>query len=341
MKKKSLKTNVNVSKRISVEQRAELFLLLKNAMIAVGTIVAMLMFMPTEGRPIITISIKVLICFGILRALYIVTPNRNNLHERGRKIVDEYSSLTTEQKLYVNVCIVLLFLIFIVMLGGMPFMKGYIILFSIFCICVVLYDVHRLLKALSRNFYGKGLMAVAFAASSNLAYSLAGQAINEIVHVTPTNFVHTTLFIAILTIPVLLVLAGGGVYVIGLFTSVVIMLPPIPSSLKKWLFAGLFPETTMKYAVVTRIFQVVFYMTIGTTIFHLGQKAMKWYENKIAHMIPELVYQFDMYQGGECSLEPSYKLAPLGDAKFLLAEKSSSGEISFKAPVKCDELSTH
>jgi hypothetical protein len=49
------------------------------------------------------------------------------------------------------------------------------------------------------------------------------------------------------------------------------------------------------------------------------------------------VLKLDMYYGSECKLRAGAKLAPLGDAKFLVAKKKPSGVLTFLPPMKCDD----
>jgi len=222
----------------------------------------------------------------------------------------------------------------------MPLMKWYIPPILIFFAYIALHDISRFFKVFSAKPLGKAVIAVIFAAFSNLAYSIAGQMVNQVIQVTPTSFVHTVLFIAILTIPLLIILAAGIIFFICTMLSVLIMIPfmiRIPPSFKRWLFAGTLPDSKVPYALATRIFQVIFYMSIAALIANSEPKIKKWYESEISQWILGLIYNFDMYYGKECKLAPDYKLAPLGNSKFLVAKKFSSGEISFEPPIKCEE----
>lgn len=46
------------------------------------------------------------------------------------------------------------------------------------------------------------------------------------------------------------------------------------------------------------------------------------------------VLELDMYYGSECKFPAGAKLAPLGDAKFLV---EPSGVLTFLPPMKCDD----
>jgi hypothetical protein len=156
------------------------------------------------------------------------------------------------------------------------------------------------------------------------------------------NFLRTTLFIAILMIPVLMVLAGGIAFAIGSgMSSVIIMLSAGPNldQFRNWLFAGTWPVQTLRFAFATRLLQLLFYLTIFAAISAFGGSHFKWYETKLLTLIPGLVYNLDMYAAKECKLGEGFKSAPLGDAKFLIAQQTASG-IQIQPPVKCDDLPT-
>ncbi|BBF85507.1 hypothetical protein DLM_1891 [Aquitalea magnusonii] len=306
-------------------------------------LVFMALIAPEQWRSaFVWVTIKFMFLGATLRVLYLTSPHQGKIDEFWTKLLETYKGLSTEQKLYVNACILMLGLALLLLAGGKPFLLAYIILLTFFFGYIALHDVFRWYKALSENLLGKAIIGIAFAAATNLAYSLAGQEVTQIVHVTPTNFVRTTLFIAILMIPVLMIFAGGIIFFIGIFMSSIVMLPSLLANfdprLRSWLFAGTLAVSPLRFKFITRLFQIIFYSTIGYTIFASGQNGLAWYESKISYLAPRLIYYFDMYEGQECKLGPQYKLAPLGDAKFLLAQKLPSGIINFEPPVKCDDL---
>ncbi|MFM0047503.1 hypothetical protein [Paraburkholderia sediminicola] len=290
----------------------------------------------------LSLIVKLFVSGLILRVLFVCMPKRELLHKVGAKIAEIYRLLATFQKLYVNACIVSAACFLTGWMGGQPFLRLSIMMVLAFWGAVVVYDVLRWYKVLSGHLVGKAVIGIAFVAASNLAYSLAGQQIASVVHVAPTNFTHTILFIALATIPVLLIFAGGMAFFACLFMSALVMLPVMLGKhvhhAVEWLLAGTLPKSDLQYAMVTRMFQVVFYGVVGSLLFTQGQRGMPWYDKEISHAATWLVFNFDMFEGAECKLGEGYKLAPLGDAKFLIAKRSPAGEINFEHPVKCDDL---
>ncbi len=193
---------------------------------------------------------------------------------------------------------------------------------------------------------GKGILSLGFAAFSTLAYAIARQEIADVVGVTPTNLTHTTLLVAILTIPVLISLVGGFIFLACMAASMVvlpfsIMLKDAPSGLKTWLFAGLLKtSSSVKYPTITKIFQVFFYAALGSFIMQMGNITLPHYETSLKGYLPAAIYHLDMYHGKECKLAAGEKLVPLGDSKFLIGTRSLSGQVEILTPIKCDDLPT-
>ncbi|VWB83686.1 hypothetical protein [Burkholderia lata] len=283
----------------------------------------------------------VIVAFPI-KLILIYFPNRGLLIRCREKIVGEYGGLAVHQKLYVNCCIVTLAGTYLIFMVGKPFEVVYIGLMIAFYVYVIIYDGMRWYRAISDNLVGKAVIGVSFFASSNFAYSLAGQQIADIVHVTPTNFPRTIVFIAIATIPFIMVIIAG---VVALFIAIMPVFFAFPLMLGgssrralEWLLAGTIKKTTANYVIATFLFQVMFYGVMAWSAYTTGRERVVWYGEKMSSATSWLIYNFDMYNGRECKIKMGAKIAPLGDAKFLVAHKSSEGEIIFDNPVKCDDL---
>jgi hypothetical protein len=343
MKSRMLQIRSFIFKSIDAERRDQLSSLFKGGAVAIFLIAILAVIAPPQWRQsVMEVNVKFLILGFVLKIFYIFFCDRAKLHEIARKIVEAYASLEIEQKLYANAVLVTLAGLLILFAGGGPFVKMYFIILLAFYGYVVIYDVLRWYKAISDQLVGKAVIGITFAAASNFAYSLAGQKVAEVAHVTPTNFTHTVLFIAISTIPVLMIFSGGVIFSVGILMSSAIMLPFMFGNalhrVVEWLLAGTFKKSTLRFALITRLFQIFFYSTIGLAIFKWGERGMPWYDVEMSKATSWLIYNFDMYEGRECKVGADYKIAALGDAKFLIAKKSTSGVVSFEGPVKCDDL---
>jgi hypothetical protein len=305
----------------------------------------MLLLAPAPDRTAyMRLQITLFCIFSIFGTCYFAFPSTHqHLQSWASKAHAINQSLDTPQRLYRNVAVLSLALLLIGKISPGPWMIGLLGMFAAFCIFVAAYDATRLYQSISEHVLGKAIISLVFAAASTVAYAIARQEIGDVVHVTPTNLMHSTLLMAIMTIPFLIVAAGGIVYAGSI--AVLLILPfqhmaKDNPGLKAWLFAGLFKESTMKYPVVTRGFQFLFYSVLGVTILNAGRMQMLPYERQLKEKLPTLVYQFDLYHGSECKLDDGEKLAPLGDAKFLIGKRYPDGRIEFLPPIKCDELPT-
>jgi hypothetical protein len=245
-----------------------------------------------------------------------------------------------QQKLYLIVC-ALGILILIGEATGMIFMmREFLILALLFMGCVALRDFLKWYQVVSEHLLGKAILALGFAIASAFAYGLAGQKISYTIHVTPTNFVRTNLLIAIMMIPVIITVAGAFISALGIALSSLVLLPFMLPGINK-ISDLFFPKNSEvqrpRFLLATRLFQLCFYAFIGASLWTFGHKAANWYDEFTAQKISSLVYEFDMYPGTECKLTDGAKIAPLGDAKFLVAKKQESGNIDFLPPIKCDD----
>lgn len=260
------------------------------------------------------------------------------------RIIDQ--DLNKPQRLYRNVIFLAFSVILLGYLGAGHWLPYLWWAFVIYCIYVAVLDGLRWYHAFSVHTLGKASIAVIFAATSTLAYAMARQEISIATHVVPTNFTHTSLLMAIFTIPFLIVFSGGLIYAASMVASAIIipvllMARSAPKGMKAWLLAETIQDSSMKYAMTTKVFQLLFYGVFGLVLWQQGRPAMLRYETEIQKWLPAAVYNLDMYIGKECALKPGEKLAPLGDAKFLVAKQLENGDINFLPPMKCDDPSVH
>jgi hypothetical protein len=328
---------------VAETRREQFFFLLKFTGLAILALLIIVAFAPSELTvPVISVNLSSLALLFVLRSSYIYAPFR---YQQGFQVLrletaDTYRALTVEQKLYANSILMALFTAFVYFTAGSALGAPLLVMTIFFVAFISIRDVLRWYRVLSENLLGKAVIALGFAIASNLAYALANQLVSQVIHVTPTNFLRTSLFIAILMIPVLMTFAGSVAFAVGSAVSslvIILSLGPQLDKFRQWLFAGTWPVQTIRFPLLTRVFQLVLYMSIVSTISIMGGRHFAWYEEKVSGLIPGMVYHMDMYSANECNLGDNFKIAPLGDAKFLIAQKTATG-ISFQSPVKCDEL---
>lgn len=260
------------------------------------------------------------------------------------KIIDQ--DLNKPQRLYRNIVALGFTVALLGYLGAGHWLPYLLWAFFAYCIYVAVHDGLRWYHAFSAHTLGKACITLIFAATSTLAYAMARQEIAMAIQVVPTNFTHTSLLMAIFTIPFLIVFSGGLIYATSMVASafiipVLFMARSAPKGMKAWLLAENIQDSSMKYVMTTKVFQLLFYGVLGLALWQQGGPAMQRYETEIQKWLPAAVYNLDMYPGKECALKLGEKLAPLGDAKFLVAKRLENGDINFFPPMKCDDTPVH
>lgn len=149
---------------------------------------------------------------------------------------------------------------------------------------------------------------------------------------------HTLSFLAIAAIPFLFLIVGA------IYIPVAILVAPFiwfasraeerSPRLMKWLFAREFQQPRRRYLIPTFMFQFVFYSLVVSLSPKYVLLAMNRYSTQIEAIKASSIYAFDMYPGAECSAAVGFRVAALGDERYILASKTSDG-VTFEKPRKC------
>ncbi|MCX4163588.1 MULTISPECIES: hypothetical protein [Paraburkholderia] len=299
----------------------------------------MLLLIPTTWRVVyaVTSLILLVVAFSI-RTFQIFNPSSSTLTGLRDRVLTWYKSLDPHQQLYVNVVLCIPFLGYTYLLDARTLFPQLGILFFAYCLWVAGKDVYRIYVTLSGALIGKGLIAVAFAIGSNLAFSFAGWFIGELTHVPPSTFPHTLSFLAILAIPVLAMTVGA------VFIPVSIVAVPLVIYLSgvmkqaprfmKWFLGLNLEKSGHRYTVATLVFQLFFYSTLASVAPRVFFLVLNRFGPQIERTIGNSIYAFDMYPGTECRTASGYRQAPLGDENYVLATRQSGG-VKFELPRKC------
>jgi len=299
---------------------------------------------PVWQTTFVALQFKVFLALAACHAACLAFPRVRNILQSWKvrlQAVDH--ALNQAQQLYRSVVVLGICMLLLSWLGGAAVLSILVWPFIAFCLFVAFFDAFRWYRGMSEHALGKAILGLGFAVSSTVAYAIARQEIADIAQVTPTNLTHTTLLMAIMTIPVLLAFAGGAVYIACMLTSIIV-LPVLvlardtPAGLKEWLFAGTIRGTPVPHPLITKCFQFFFYGTLGLLVMQIGRGALPRYESQLQKLLPAAIYHLDMYHGLECKLAADEKLAPLGDAKFLIGKMHADGHAEILPPIKCDEL---
>ncbi|MBB2926992.1 hypothetical protein [Paraburkholderia silvatlantica] len=313
--------------------------LFKRSIISIASLGVLLIFIPGSWRFVyFATSLILLIAVVSARTLQILYPKKFVFIKIRDAALVRYESLSRHQQLYTNVVLCTPFLIYAYLLDFKTLFIPLVILFFAYCLGVVAYDVYRIYATLSATTIGKGLIAIAFAAGSNLAFGISGKIIGGLTHVPPSTFPHTLSFIAIFAIPFLF-MAAGTIYIpIAVLAAPVVIygskfMEKAPR-LMKWFLGVKFDKNKYRHTIATVIFQIVFYSAIGTLTPQIFFLVLNRYDQQIESTIRSSIYEFDMYPGTECKASSDYHEASLGDENYILAEKQSIG-VKFELPRKC------
>lgn len=339
MKKNKPLSNSTSERPQATDRRKRFRDLVKQIALAGAALCFVLLIVPASWRFVYFSTTMFLIVFGAgVRVMQILYPGRYEFTEFLRGMVRQYESLDRRHQLYLNVTLCLPFLGYLYVLGAYDLFVPVAILFFIYCLGVVTHDVYRIYAILYETSIGKGLIAIAFAIGSNLAFSISGKVIGEMAHVPPTTFPHTLSFLAIFAIPFLFIAAGT------VFIPIAAAMAPLliygssfaakAPRFVKWFFGIEFDGAKNRYIVATLIFQMVFYLAIGTFTPAAFLFLINRYDHQIDLAIGRSIYEFDMYSGTECTTDFNYRQASLGDENYILASEKSTG-ITFEKPKKC------
>lgn len=296
-------------------------------------------FWPLEDRfGFFKVAVGILLAGLSFRLMEILYPDRFNSVKIHQRLLVSYEKLERHQKLYCSVFLFAMFLVYIYALSRSDFFPKFSLVFICYCFGVAVYDILRIYRTLSETILGKGFVAILFAIGSNLAFCLAGIIVADVTHVSPTTFPHTLSLLAILSIPVLFVLAGSvllpGMILIAplllFFSELQTRLP----FLVRLLFAKKVDTPVRHYVYLTLLFQVILYVFLLTLIPQIALSASSRYQHNLKSSVAGMIYYLDMYPGIECRVDGVYRISSLGDENYILARKNAF-EIQFEPPRKC------
>ncbi|WP_146122303.1 hypothetical protein [Burkholderia multivorans] len=313
--------------------------LLTRLSVCIAMLAALTVLVPAKWRTVyLTTSLILLIPTIGIRALQINYPGRFLFSNILNTSLNWYEGISRRQQLYLNVVLCIPFLIYFYLLDRETLFVPLLFVFYAYCLGVATYDICRIYGALASTLVGKGLIAISFAVGSNLAFSISGKVISELTHVPPSTFPHTLSFLAILTIPFLLV-AAGAIYVpLSIFlTPIVIYASKFMKDaprVTKWIFGIEVTNEKYRYIISTVIFQMIFYSAIGAVTPEIFLYVLRENNPRIERLIGNSIYEFDMYPGVECKMASNYRTASLGDENYVTAAKEATG-VRFELPRKC------
>lgn len=313
--------------------------LLVRAAMSLAVLGVLLLLVPIGWRFVYCVTGLISLVAGVfIRVLQILRPTKFTFTQLRDIALGWYESLDRHQQLYINVVLCIPLLGYAYLLDARTLFAPLAILFFLYCLGVAAYDVYRIYVTLSGALIGKGLIAIAFAIGSNLAFSFSGWIIGELTHVPPSTFPHTLSFLAIFAVPFLFIIVGAIYIPISVFAVPLVIymsrfMQQAPRFMK-WFLGLQFEKSKHRYTIATLIFQLFFYTMIGTLAPQIFFLVLNRYDRQIEWAIGSSIYAFDMYPGTECKVSFDYREASLGDENYILATKQATG-VKFELPRKC------
>lgn len=247
------------------------------------------------------------------------------------KIHSGYFRLQINQRLYINATVMLIVFIISSAFLAPQDAKGVLIVFLVFWIAAIGFDLIVLYKKACESVLGKGFLVVLFSLCTNLAIVLSSQLVNDISGVDPSRFPHTIALLSILSIP-FFIAAGFSVLYFGLLlvTPLMLMFHMLPDGkAREVLIPGYCASPSIPYQKTTRAIQFISLAVFCGFVFTLSKSVSRSYETFLTDTARSFLYQMEMYPKAPCNIVPGTRAAFLSDEKILLGEKSSVG-IVFK-----------
>ena len=265
----------------------------------------------------------------LLITFWVPTMTRDAIRKVLSKVHNGYFRLQVIQRLYVNAGVIFMAFLVSSMVMSPQNSKGVLIIFLLFWVAAIGFDLITLYKKIYESTLGKGVLLILVSLCTNFALVLSSQLVNDIVGVDPSKFLHTTALLSILSIPIFIVAGLGIAYVALLIaTPFFIMLHTLPDEkAKEVLIPGYSSNRAIPYPKITRTVQLVSFAIFCGFALSLSQKVERSYETFLTDTARTFLYQWEMYPKAPCSLPNGARIAFLSDEKLLVAEKNSQGVV--------------
>lgn len=241
-----------------------------------------------------------------------------------------YNKLDTCQKLYLNLIVVL----FLFAIGCFFFdaheRKVFFIIVLLYWTAVVTFEAVRIYKKIYTFTLGKAFILIGFTLCTNISLSIAGVVVNDVTGVSPSNFPHALILIAIATIPLMTAVIMLFIY-IAIFTSMSIWGPIVflyDNNLKKILFPGYEPQDGYYLHKTTRLIQAISMGIYCAFIYGFFNNMLDDYTKFLYAKSQSFIYTFEMFSRSPCTGLPPGKVAFINDDHVLHAS-TKNGKKTF------------
>lgn len=321
--------------------RRQLFIsLLRGCILGLALTLFVTFFAPAQTTTdVLRTYMSFLLMAAFIRAAYICLPFAKQDSVR-RWFTQAYRDLSKQQKRYLIAACLMILVAHAWFIGATGMLREPLICMFLFVFFVAMRDAIDWYAAISDKILGKAFITISFVTGSTVAYGLAAQQIAIATNAIPVSFTRAAVLAAIMQIPVLVPVAAAVISAFFMTLSSLLMAPAMIPGARH--IIALFiderpPATEQRFIFITRFFQIVIFSSLGPILFSLSQKTSAAYEAFVMKQIKTIVYELDMYPSSECNLEKGYKIAALGDSRFLIGTRGATGEINFLPLRKCDQ----
>ncbi|MEN4571599.1 hypothetical protein ABEG61_11845 [Pantoea agglomerans] len=247
------------------------------------------------------------------------------------RVIFFYNKLDICQKLYFNLIVFSVLFFISLLFSDATEKKIYFVILLIYWTAVVSFEAVRIYKKIYSFTLGKASILIGFTLCTNISLSIAGVVVNDITGVSPSNFPHALILIAIATIPLMTAIIMLLIYIV-IFTSMTLWGPILflyDNNLKKILFPGYEPPEGYFLHKTTRLIQIISMGLYCAIIYGLFHNKLDDYTKFLYDKSQSFIYTFEMFSKSPCTDLPPGKVAFINDDHVLHA--SDLGEkIIFK-----------
>jgi hypothetical protein len=239
------------------------------------------------------------------------------------KFQSSYFELQVNQRLYVNTMVMLTAFLINSALFGTQSAREVLIVFLVFWIAAICYDLIALYKKVYQSVLGKAFLVILFSLCTNFAIALSSQLVNDITGVDPSKFPHTISLLSILSIPFFVAAGFGALYFALLVaTPLLLMFHTLPDDkAREVLIPGYCSKQAVPYEKTTRTIQFVSLAVFCGVVFSFSQNVTRSYETFLTNTARSFLYQMEMYPKAPCLIQQGSRAAFLNEDTILIGEK--------------------
>lgn len=193
--------------------------------------------------------------------------------------------------------------------------------------CGVASDILIVYKKVWETNIGKGLILVIYAASTNFAYALSSQIVNEIVTFESSKLIYSINLVAVMLLPLFVLaftyLVFAVIFIFGQFYMLII---EHAEQLKTdECLKHIIPEKIESYAFRTFLVRFFVFPSVLGFYWSISGHAMPAYGNFVENTTKAFIYNLEAKKFSRCELSKGKKIIEINDKEIVVVEKLSGG----------------